>query len=238
MERKNAAVALSNTGVTLLERHSYHDAIATLRDALCLIRAAGDEKLPLKEDDIQSALRRASYCLARSFPIDERKRSVALKLKVLSDYQTRPIDVLRDIQEAENIAIRIDDCRYDDSVNSMQSETSIMIFNYVTACRCLQSAGQKPIGTTLNEAYTFLYKAYAILSRQFMSALQHADEIEISRMLILAMLVLHSLMKLCDQLEMTVQYSNFRVKFDSISETISRVNSTTCWGYSHIAPAA
>jgi hypothetical protein len=235
-----AAIALSNTGVLLLHRHCFHDAAATFRDAVCFIRAAGGERLPRNGGDIQSALRRASRCLTRSLPVDERKRSSAFKVKVLSDHQTRPAEVLHAIHETEFIAVLIDDCRYEDFVHSMHYEALTIMYNYGMTCRCLQCACQKPIQTDLQEAYNSLYKAYryAIYSSKFMSALQHADEIEMSRMLILAMLVLRSLMKISDQLEMTVQYSNFRVKYDSISETFSRVKNATRWDYRQMAPAA
>lgn len=236
-----AAVALSNTGVTLLERHCYDDAIVTIRDALFLIRAAfpgNESKRMWKESAIHFALRRASHCLSRSLPVDERKQVATCNLKVLSDNQSCPTEVVRAINEAEVFAVRIDDSRYDDCVYLMHSEASIILLNYATACRCLHSSDRKPNPSLLHEAFNFLHMAYGILARQFVLPLKQEDEVESSQMISLAMLVLHNLIQLCAQLAMPVQHLNFGNKLGRIMETFLRLNDMPCWSYTHTAPAA
>ena len=244
-----AAVALSNTGVTLLERHCYHDALVTIRDALFLVRAAfpGDEykQAMWKEGAIHFALRRASHCLARSLPVDERKQA-GCNLKVLSDNQSCPTEVVRAINEAEVFAVRIDDSRYDyDCVSPIQSEVSIILLNYATACRCLQSSDRTTPNnpsSLLHEAFNILRMAHGILARQYcVLPLKHApDEFEASRMIGITVIVLHNLIQLCVQLAMPVQQLDyFGNKLGRIMEAFIRLNDDLpCWSYTHTAPSA
>ena len=238
-----AAVALSNTGVTLLERHSYHDALSVIRDALFLIRAAfpGDEAIqPWLESAIHSALHKASQCLFRSHSTQEKGNQAAtFNLGVLSDNQCRPTDVLLATEEVDGCAIRIDDSWYDEGVKSMDSEASIILFNYGTACRCLHSAGQPTSPQLLHEAFNILNMSYGVLNGRFVSVIKTADEIEVSRMLGISMLVLYNLMLLCIQLELPLQHQTYGNKLGRItSVAFSRLDNMPSWGYDHTAAAA
>lgn len=237
MRSFKAAVALSNIGVTLLERHCYHDAVLTIREALRLIRAAspGDEdRRTTKESDIQCALRRACHRLSQSHAVWAQRAGQAVYLKVLCANQTVPSDILRAVQNADVFALRIDDCRGDDGAHSMHSEASAILFNYGTACRCLQSSiSAQPCPKILYEASNFLHMAYGILV-----SLKQTDEIEVCRMLGIAMLVLHNLMQLCEELGMPEHYQNYGNKFARIHETLTRFQSMPWWGFIYAASAA
>jgi hypothetical protein len=236
-----AAVALSNTSVTLLERSCYRDAIVTLRDALYLARSAfpGDEAfLPWKESGIQFALRKASDCLGRSMSVDERQKGSAMPLTVVSDAHNGLTD-LCSIHKADTMAIRIDDSRYDDDCfPSMHFEAAVILFNYGTACKCLHSSRLQRSPDILIEAYNFFQMAYGILAREFASAMDHANAMDIARTVNLALLVLDNLMQLCIQLELPVEYGKHRHKFERFSGILAQICHAPTWPSVHLAPAA
>jgi hypothetical protein len=133
------AIALSNMGVTLLERKCYLEAVETLRDALLLIRAVVN---PVNEDgttviaantvatipvptdtDIQFMIQRATNYLMYGHPFRQPHtctsppvvdkvpsiKSKKFRLKVLSDCRSSTLDILQAANDFDASLVRIED---------------------------------------------------------------------------------------------------------------------------------
>lgn len=238
-----AAVALSNTSVTLMERHCYHDAMVTLRDSLFLARNSFPERQlhrPFKEDAIDFALRGASDCLSRSFSLKAREERKVVNLKVLSDSQNCVAELQQTLDRDTMYIIRIDDCRYDNDGPLMHFEAAVILLNYATACRCLNSTRTMPlIETNLPvEAFNYLHMSFRILSRELYSALADSSESDITQVSSLALLVLNNLTQLCIELRMPVPYKKFLDKSRHLNEVFARLKAVSLWRAENLAPAA
>lgn len=262
-----AAVALSNMGVTLIERQSYADAVITIRDALFLIRAFADperctnEALPTDED-IQYMIHRATNCLLyHSIPDYDCTSMTYLNLKILSDHQSSVLDIFSAVNEADMYLVRIDDTinPIEDyaSAFTIHSKASAILLNYGTACQCLHLAQRGTInGSTSNateggdveilkEAMLFLKISYRILLRQMEPIMRFLDsknmivaEMEVTRTLNLTALVLQTLINVCYKLGQIDELRSFRYEFDSVCTTIAKVRGAHLWRYNETAPSA
>lgn len=260
-----AAVALSNMGVTLIERQSYADAVITIRDALFLIRAYADperftnEALPTDED-IQYMIHRATNCLLyHSIPDINSTNTTRINLKILSDYQSSVLDIFSAVNEADMYLVRIDD-----TINSIEdyasaftihSKASVVLLNYGTACQCLHVAQRNAINRSSNyyggdaeileEAMLFLKISYRILLRQMDPIQRLLDdnnlkvvEMEVTRTLNLTALVLQTLINVCCKLGQIDELLSFRHEFDSVCTIITKIRGTHTWRYNETAPSA
>jgi hypothetical protein len=148
MCKYRVAIALSNMGVTLLERNRYSDGIASIRDALFVVHAVpctpSSELGQVTSDyDIKNMLLRATNCLISSNEaILPSQGKVPLHLTILSDTQNSTVDVLNAVNQADAYLVRIDDTinptESYGSVPAMHSIIVAMTLNYSTACQCLQ----------------------------------------------------------------------------------------------------
>jgi hypothetical protein len=261
-----AAVALSNMGVTLLERRSYADAVITIRDALFLIRAFADperftnEALPTDED-IQYVIHRATNCLLyHSIPDNNSTTTTNLKLKIVSDHQSSVLDIFSAVNEADMYLVRIDDTinPIEDyaSAFTIHSKASAILLNYGTACQCLHLAQRDAINGNMNvteggdveileEAMLFLKISYRILLRQMEPIMRFLDsknlivaEMEVTRTLNLTALVLQTLINVCYKLGQGDELLSFRYEFDSVCTTITKIRGAHLWRYNETAPSA
>jgi hypothetical protein len=260
-----AAVALSNMGVTLIERQSYADAVITIRDALFLIRAFADperyanEVLPTDED-IQYMLHRATNCLMyHSIPDINSANPTFVSLKILSDYQSSVLDIFSAVNEADMYLVRIDDTinPIEDyaSAFTIHSKASAVLLNYGTACQCLYAAQRDAIKSSSNyqggdfeileEAMLFLKISYRILIRQMEPIVRLLDdknlmvaEMEVTRTLNLTALVLQTLINVCCKLGQIDELLSFRHEFDSVCTTITKIRGVHFWRYNETAPSA
>ena len=261
-----AAVALSNMGVTLIERQSYADAVITIRDALFLIRAFADperhtnESLPTYED-IQYMIHRATNCLLyNSIPDIDAASTSCLKLKILSDHQSSVLDIFSAVNDADMYLVRIDDTinPIEDyaSAFTIHSKASAILLNYGTACQCLHLAKRGAINGSSNtgergdieileEAMLFLKISYRILIRQMEPIIRFQDnknlmiaEMEVTRTLNLTALVLQTLINVCNKLGQIDELRSFRYEFDSVCTTITKIRAAHLWRYNETAPSA
>ena len=260
-----AAVALSNMGVTLIERQSYADGVITIRDALFLIRAYADperytnEALPT-EEDIQYMIHRATNCLLyNSIPSSISTNTTSINLKILSDHQSGFLDIFKAVNEADMYLVRIDD-----TINPLEdyataftvhSKASAVLLNYGTACQCLHSAQRDAINRSSNyqcsdvdileEALLFLKISYRILMRQMGPIMRSLDdkqsfvvEMEVTRTLNLTALVLQTLINVCYKLGHVDELLSLRYEFDSVCTTITKIQGEQLWRYNETAPSA
>lgn len=261
-----AAVALSNMGVTLIERQSYADAVITIRDSLFLIRAFADperytnEALPT-DDDLRYMIHRATNCLLYHGISDTNStRTTNLKLKIISDHQSSVLDIFSAVNEADMFLVRIDDTinPIEDyaSAFTIHSKASAILLNYGTACQCLHlsqrgaingsnNAAERGDVEILEEAMLFLKISYRILFRQMEPIMRFLDsknmivaEMEVSRTLNLTALVLQTLINVCYKLGQVDELHSFRYEFDSICTTITKIRGAPLWRYNETAPSA
>jgi hypothetical protein len=192
-----AAVALSNMGVTLIERQLYADAVITIRDALFIIRAHADpeRESDIKKNnalptdlDIQCMINRATNCLLyHSLSNFDTSKSNSIKLTIVSDCQGNIQDILSAVNEAEAYVVRIDDTinPVEDfsSAYIIHSKACAILLNYGTACQCLyhvqrgimKSSSDNDAGSLdiLHEAMAFLKISHRILIRQTEPIMRH-----------------------------------------------------------------
>lgn len=261
-----AAVALSNMGVTLIERQSYADAVITIRDALFLIRAFADpgrhanEALPTDED-IQYMIHRATNCLLYQSVTDiSSTRESRIKLKILSDRQSSVFDIFSAVNEVDMYLVRIDDTinPIEDYATAftLHSKASAVLLNYGTACQCLHLAQRDAMNNNgedggnveiLEEAMQFLKISYRILMRQMEPIMRcvncdnrnlFAVEIEVTLTLNLTALVLQTLINVSFKLGQIDELLSFRCEFDSVCNTITKVRGAPFCRYNETAPSA
>lgn len=201
-----AAISLSNTGVTLLKRQFFNEAVATMRDALRLVREALQDNCPMSlgsntEAKIDQFLHEASKSLAESMEVIATSLNQSLSVHVISDEFDKDM-AHRAVNAAhgeEIIAIRFENNREWD-MNTFHHDAAVILLNYGTACRCLARVSQSP-STPLLSAYRFFQMAYRVLSRTPTGAeIQCVDDVEAIRLHLLSMLVVRNLMTLSMQL--------------------------------------
>jgi hypothetical protein len=216
-----AAVALNGTAVSLLERHCYHGAMHTFKDALDLIRVAIDEELCPGEISVQSAeaqisecLRMASRRLMKSFEVkcistaqDEKPPTVS----VLSDNPNPTSNMARELFTSTNIfAFRIDDDnQFKEDSRSMDLEIAIILHNFATAY--LWHVRTIPNGTIemYQGPYNMFHRALVVLSRKPIVGDREVDDLEALRILAVSTLVVKGLVEISSRMSMTEEATNY-----------------------------
>jgi hypothetical protein len=263
-----AAVALSNMGITLIERQLYPDAVVTIRNALFIIRAYADPERESNENksnalptewDIQYMINRATNCLLyHSVSKVDSQKPNKIKLTTVSDCQSSILVILRAVNEAEAFVVRIDDTvnPIEDysSAYQIHSKACAILLNYGTACQCLHHM-QRSISKRnsniennkeiLHEAMVFLKISHRILIRQTEPIMQQfhckqliGTEMEVTRTLTLTMLVLRTIVNLCSKLGETQNAFSYQYDFDNVYKTISTLQYAQFWQYKQTAPSA
>jgi hypothetical protein len=263
-----AAVALSNMGVTMVERQMYNDAVITIRDALYIIRAFADPERDIDvektnalptNDDIQYMIQRATNCLVTDRLISgESSTHRNVKIKTLSDQYGSILDTFRAVNEANLFLVRISDT-FDDIEDFSTSydihyKASAILLNYGTACQCLHYGyrnngnGSNMAGTIslLQESLLFLKISHRILTRQIeqtglldcVPQIKPSLEWEAMRTLNLTALVLQSLINICHVVGESDELCFYRYKFDSVCQAVARAQRAQWWNFNETAPSA
>jgi hypothetical protein len=232
-----ASVALNGTGVSLLERHRYHDALLVFKDALDLIRAAQEENLCCskksvlqREADISRHLRKASQRLEKSnfqthesFPITN--------IIVLSDNLSPKLtlQIAKDLfNSVSAFALRIDDCKSADDVFSMELESATILYNFATAYLCYLKTVPRSEARLFQGPYRFFHLALGVISRKSTFVVEEVDDMEAMRMMVVSILVVKSLMHLSSRLRMMNDAEGYHDKLCYLRTALLRLEQTPC----------
>jgi hypothetical protein len=214
--RYNAAVALNNTGVALLKRQCYGDAMVTFKDSFSFIRRAFPEPVCLADPSSEentafdaeayNLLYDASQRLAA--PMPEECLDQELKLRFFSDNDMLPEQEFVEFAVHDNpctsspVAIRIDrQSNYFEDIN-LDVECAIILHNYALACRRHSRTDKAACNSEklAEGAFKVSYMAWGILGHQ--RAILTPCQSEMRRLMLLSLLVLQHMIQLCFALDM------------------------------------
>jgi hypothetical protein len=250
------AVALSNMGVTLFERQRYSDAILIFREASSLVRTVFRPTAALPtESDLQTIIRHATNCLIQSYENDDdpgppKKKQRTFRLKSLSDCLSTTSEILHAVHEFDATLVRIEDPTEVGGLAVRCAQAAAVLYNCGTACHALpQLLGDIVAEDRLlcyDEAWRCFRGAYRVLRPLLLPvvALQTLRseligyEIHVSRTLHLAVLLLPSLVQLCDPLGWPHEIHRYAGDFESVCHTIRRLQFVPFWEYHATAPVA
>jgi hypothetical protein len=176
MSLYRSAVALSNMGVTLLERQCYAEAVVTLKDAVNLIRAVvvptvnnggnnGSTKFNVQwmihratnfliYTSSQSKMDVVSTSIA-STPRDSCVSTGKFQVKILSDTQSSKSDILQALHEYYAILVRLEDVTnpVEECISTymVHTKASAILSNYGMACRCLHFVSVENLGNSIHK---------------------------------------------------------------------------------------
>jgi hypothetical protein len=232
-----AAIALSNTGVGLLERNRFSDAMATLKGALDLMRSAfpqNDQECQQvsqskKEAEIYHLLNQASQRLARPLSAEEKRKALLelpFSLTVLPDDQS-PKAVLHTISEIASshdaFAIRIDDSKTCDDSKFLDVDSAIILMNYGTASRCHAATISPACPRLLHGSFRYFHLAFGVISHQPALVINESDDIEAIRLLLVLTLVMQNLMQLSWQMKKPHQAQSYHHKLCHLRVALLRL---------------
>jgi hypothetical protein len=230
-----ASVALNGTGVSLLERHRYHDAMLVFKDALDLIRAAQEETLccskrsiSQREAEISHYLRKASHRLEKS-TFCTHEFSPITNIIVLSDNLSPKLtlQIAKELFNSESaFALRIDDCRSSDDTFSMELESATILYNFATAYLCYLRTVPSSEAKLFQGPYRFFHLALGVISRKSAFDVEEVDDMEAMRMLVVSILVVKSLMHLSSRLRMMNDAKGYHDKLCYLRAALLRLEQT------------
>lgn len=227
-----ASISLSNTGATLLQRSCFAQAEVVLKDALLLIRSAFPENSVSSQGTgelIRAALKRASGYLGLT---THEPNGIGMKTKQVLTIPDE--DNLQGVLEALDqeylCAIRIDETRNYDNVQSIDIEAAVVLYNYGVACRSLQLLGKSALG---QDAFNFLRMSYGVVSRR--AVWRNED---LSRQLVVSTLAAHNLVRLTVEQNMHKQSSCYCNELHNLRRAVARLCRLTSYSLPPFAPAA
>jgi hypothetical protein len=190
-EEHQKVTLLNNTGVSLMERHCYGDAINTMNDALAISRELVQEKpLSVTNSMYQSYLHKAAQRLARSATRDRLMAGQHLNVVLLTSDKNQDHLWYDNMWPISGAVIRMDDCNDDGS--NLKLNSAIILNNYGMACRCqsLVVDNKTRASALLGGAIKFVVFAYRVLEKEFDDDL---CDIEAKRTMLVCMIVLQNL---------------------------------------------
>jgi hypothetical protein len=248
------AVALSNMGITLFERQKYSDAIIIFREASSLIRTVLHPTATLPtENELQTIIRNATNCLIQSYDNDQgppKKKKRTFRVRSLSDCLSSTSEILHAVHEFDATLVRMEDPTEVGGLAVRRAQAAAILYNCGTACHCLpQLLGDSAAEDCLifyDQAWECFRGAYQVLRPLLQpviaSQTQRSElighEIHVSRALHLAVLLLPSLVQLCDQLGWAHEICRYGLDFESVCRTIRRLQFIPFWEYHATAPVA
>jgi hypothetical protein len=210
-----AAIALNNAGVMLLHRQMHHEAVATMQDALRMMRysfplAPSDERndlhcvpMSICEEALQSCWTRT--CAAKIPEDQSNPLKFGKQILIVTD-QDNPSVVYETLRLTPDAlcAIKIDplecltDC--DNVMDRLEIESSTLLYNYAIASICFAEGMVVPLGEIRQNAVTMLKLAQLGATKLLNEALSiSSNPLNIpSSLLLVAMLLLDTLCQICD----------------------------------------
>jgi len=259
LQALKAAISLSNMGVKLLERSRPHDAVATMKEALFLIRTASPQNAKMASNGLEAritdSLQKASKCVAESYRVFDCNtimcQAPSATIRVFLDSEspmaaTEAASYYKNITRSLIFAIRIDDRLYtEESLLSMDVELEVatILSNLAAALRSFSTTKMcNNPEDRLEEAFQLLQLAHSILARKLpYLEVNKNDEIGTSRLLMVSMLVVQNLFMLCTELELPrVHRDNLWRQLCYLHQTYIALSGHPCWGLerNNAAPAA
>jgi hypothetical protein len=254
-KRYNAAVALNNTGVALLKRQCYGDAMDTFKDSFSFIRKAFPE--PVSHADPSSQENTAFDAEAYNLLYDASQRLAApmpeecleqeLKLRFFSDNDMLPEQEFVDIAVHDNpctsspVAIQIDRQSNDFEDINLDVDCTIILHNYALACRRHSRTDKAACNSEklAEGAFKVSYMACGILGHH--RAILTSNQTEMRRLIILSFLVLQHMIQLRFELDMPHEGPKYAKKLGHIRAAFIEVQRPLLEGTSRnkrSAPAA
>jgi hypothetical protein len=209
----NAAIALNNAGVLLVQRRMPLEAVATIQDALRLMRysffcpnAEEGHEIPIPsavcDDALQAAWKRTS--IPKNPEDQSTHRSLEKRFLIVTDHDSPSIvhDTLRRALNSQFV-IKIDplegliEC--EDMMDRLEIESSIMLYNYAIASNCFAEGQADSADDTRLNSMKILKLAQSGVTKLLNDALSFSESpTDISSSLLLvSMLVLNTLFQMC-----------------------------------------
>jgi hypothetical protein len=226
-----AAVYLNNTGVSLLQRRCYRQAVETFRDAIIVIKAPSPSSSPIEDHATSRGL---------EAPVLERRGcflAMQEKLRVAAQRLSNPMPSTGDIANQISVQVLSDDegpnsllcgaylqatgslCSdasktvylvrmepadfEDPSEKDAAVEASVILYNYSMGFRCLYSASTSPLFATRFHSASF------DIGRNAYSTLTTRGNGDIARTIFVALIVIRHLVDLSHQLGRERDYNEF-----------------------------
>lgn len=231
MRSYQAAIALSNCGVTLLERRCFNEAIVAFRDALDQLRYAFPG-VDFAEDEnevkIATSFQKSTNSLIRiasSKDIMDELPSLPFDITILEDQccAVDPKGIVESIGYNTNaFAIRIDDS-FDDGGTSIDLNSAIILLNYGTAYRCCITSK-----ASLQNSYKYSHLSYGVLCRRLSYYLDVIDDVEASKLLLTCILSVQNLIYLSQELLMPVKAQSLFTKLFQLKNALVEIGNKSC----------
>jgi hypothetical protein len=239
-----AAVHLNNTGVSLLQRRCYRQAMKTLSDALSIMKAvssrldASSTEAPTLQGkefstDIQGKLRDAAQRLASPRP-STAEMCKNISVQVLSDDSSPTAVEPSLLGEACDTGspcsqviylIQMEPADFEvPNEKDAAYESSTILYNYGMAYRCLSSLSTSiPFTPKLdNGAFQMFYLAYStLLTHHGMD--QRLMSAQFSRIILTALLSLHHLVDLAHQFGRESDRHGYFIRLRDLQNSIRRL---------------
>lgn len=209
-----AAIALNNAGVILIHRQMHREAVATMQDALRLIRysfpianneTGNDLSLPVSHFDaaLQAAWKRTSVTKISEAALTH--SSQAKKIFIVADHDN-PFIVHDTLLRTSNAfcVIKIDpfECltACDNMLDRLEIESSIILYNYGIACTCFAEGVVETMDENRRKSMAILMLAQFGATKLLNDSLSYTpNHLDIpSGLLLVTMLLLDTLCHWCE----------------------------------------
>jgi hypothetical protein len=216
--KHKAAIALNNNAVTLLVRGCHHEALATFKDSMKLIKSASRDRTdPVSHstaEDIRLALHQARKRTTRCKNTTGPNASTnGLMLQVVSS-QCNTASIYAALSSSRgdtlNVAypLTIDPIDFEDSDDDdIDFQSCVILFNYGIAYNCLAVTSDDSVKTLLQEkSYHMFYMTSVVLSKLYQNVQADALTYAASRLLLLKTFLTHSLIQASIKLDSQFEY--------------------------------
>jgi hypothetical protein len=232
------ALALNGTGVTLLERHRYRDAMLTFKDALDFIKVAHEDDIRYSERaktasefGIGQHLRAASNRLMRS-SAEETPCAFQLHVKTLSENQSpkQTLHIAHMLLDSDcAFAFHFDDRKTMEYGLSHELDCAVILYNFATAYLCHLRTQHTTKIEQYEGPYKFFHLAFCILSRKPILAEPAVDDVDAVRILAVTSLVVKNLMEISIILESLNDAKSYFKKLCCLREAFCRLERFPCF---------
>jgi hypothetical protein len=209
-----AVAHLNNTGVCLVQRHCYLQAMRTFRDALSITKlmCSNECRIPAQEHAIglQEKMREAAQRLSNPKPLMGAKK---ISLEVLSDSESPAIFYLGNSHSLVKVAYLV---RMEPGVFKTPSKkdvaiaSSIILYNQGISYRCMNLHRPDQYTETRDQAALRVFRiAHSALLSHDASLVDNNTQTQFHRILLLSLLMLHHLAELTHRQGFDSEYNSY-----------------------------